>query len=251
MAGGWGLGVPARPPVWPIGACQLPVDPPWRRQRTNRVGNDDMLPEAALASLVATLFSMMNPLGNVGVFAGMTAGRHPAEARAIAWACALAVAATLLVVAWGGPLLLTFFGVTVDSLRAAGGVIVLLIGVHMLFNQAAHKHSPGELAEAQESESIAVVPLAIPIVAGPGTMAALLAAVQQHDTLLGRVEISAVVLALSCLVGLLFTFAQPIARRLGESGMGVVTRVMGMVLTAIAMGMLTEGLKALLPGLAG
>ena len=56
-----------------------------------------MLPEAALASLIATLFSMMNPLGNVGVFAGMTAGRPPAEARGIAWTCALAVAATLLV----------------------------------------------------------------------------------------------------------------------------------------------------------
>ena len=77
------------------------------------------------------------------------------------------------------------------------------------------------------------------------------AAVQQHDTLLGKAEISAVVLALAVVVGLFFSFAQPIARRLGESGMGVVTRVMGMVLTAIAMGMLTEGLKALLPGLAG
>ena len=209
-----------------------------------------MLPEAALASLVATLFSMMNPLGNVGVFAGMTAGRPPAEVRGIAWTCALAVAATLLVVTWGGPMLLTFFGITVDTLRAAGGVIVLLIGVHMLFNQAAHKHSPGELAEAQASESIAVVPLAIPIVAGPGTMAALLVAVHQHATLLEKAEISAVIVGLAVVVGLLFSFAQPIARRLGESGMGVVTRIMGMVLAAIAMGMLTTGLKALLPGLA-
>lgn len=210
-----------------------------------------MLPEAALASLIATLFSMMNPLGNVGVFAGMTAGRPPAEARGIAWTCALAVAATLLVVTWGGPALLTFFGVTVDSLRAAGGVIVLLIGLHMLFNQSAHQHSPGELQSARLQESIAVVPLAIPIVAGPGTMAALLVAVHQHDTLLGRAEISAVIVGLAAVVGLLFSFAGPIARRLGEAGMGVVTRVMGMVLAAIAMGMLTEGLKTLLPGLAG
>lgn len=90
-----------------------------------------MLPEAALSSFIATLFSMMNPIGNLGVFAGMTAGRTAAEANRIAWTCAGAVAITLLVVTWSGPLLLEFFGITVDSLRAAGGVIVLLIGLRI------------------------------------------------------------------------------------------------------------------------
>ncbi len=60
--------------------------------------------------------------------------------------------------AWSGPLLLEFFGITVDSLRAAGGVIVLLIGLHMLFNKSEHKHSPAELDDAASRASIAVVP---------------------------------------------------------------------------------------------
>ena len=89
-----------------------------------------MLPEAALTSNIAILFSMMNPIGYAGVFAGMTADRPEAEARRIAWTCAGAVAITLLIVAWSGSLLLEFFGITVDSLRAAGGVIVLLTGLH-------------------------------------------------------------------------------------------------------------------------
>ncbi len=209
-----------------------------------------MVPEAALTSLIATLFSMMNPIGNVGIFAGMTADRTAAEAKQIAWTCAGAVALTLLIVAWTGSWLLGFFGITIASLRVAGGVIVFLIGLHMLFNKSDHKQSSAELDDARGSESIAVVPLAIPIVAGPGTMAALLVATQQHSAVLSKLEISVVVVAMSAVVGVLFHFSGPIARRLGASGMGVVTRVMGMVLTAIAAGMLAEGLKGLLPVLA-
>ena len=210
-----------------------------------------MLPEAALTSFIATLFSMMNPIGNLGVFVGLTTDRSDAEARRIAWTCAGAVVITLLIVVWSGSLLLQFFGISLDSLRAAGGVIVLMIGLHMLWNRSGHKQSPGELEDGKPRASVGVVPLAIPVVAGPGTMAAVLVAAEQHATLLSEVEISAVVVALSALVGLLFSFAEPISRRLGESGMGVVTRVMGMVLAAIAMGMLAEGLRGMLPGLAG
>ena len=162
----------------------------------------------------------------------------------------VAIAITLLIVTWTGSAVLAFFGINVDSLRAAGGVIVLIIGLHMLFNKSEHKQTETEREDAQTRSSIAVVPIAIPIVAGPGTMATVLVAAQQHETLLGRAEISTVVIALSALIGLLFSFSRPISRWLGESGLGVVTRVMGVVLAAIAMGMLADGLKALLPGLA-
>ena len=127
-----------------------------------------MIPEAALTSLIAALFSMMNPIGNVGVVAGTTANRPDEEIRGIAWACAGAVAVTLLIVVWGGSMLLTLFGVTFNSFRAAGGLILLLIGLQMLFNKSGHQHSHAELPDAQSRESIAVVPLAIPIVGGPG-----------------------------------------------------------------------------------
>jgi len=209
-----------------------------------------VIAEAALTSFIAALFSMMNPIGNVGVFAGMTASRSDDEVRRTAWSSAVAIAVTLLIVTWSGSAVMAFFGITIDSLRAAGGVIVLVIGLHMLFNKSEHKQSETELEDAQRRGSIAVVPIAIPIVAGPGTMATVLVTAQQHEALLGRAEISIVVIALSALTGLLFSFAKPISGWLGESGMGVITRVMGVVLSAIAMGMLADGLKALLPGLA-
>ena len=210
-----------------------------------------MITEAALASFMAALFSMMNPIGNLGVFAGMTANRTESQALRIAWTCASAVGITLLLVTWSGPMLIHFFGITVDTLRAAGGIIVLLIGLNMLFNKSDHKHSPSELKDTESNGSIAVVPLSIPIVAGPGTMATVLVAAQQNSSVLSKVEISAVVIVFAALCGFLFSFAAPISKWLGESGMGVVTRVMGMILAAIAMGMLADGLKALLPGLAG
>jgi multiple antibiotic resistance protein len=209
-----------------------------------------MITEAELASLVAALFSMMNPLGNVGVFAGLTADRNEAQVKRIAWSCAMAIAITLLVVAWTGSLIMSFFGLTVDSLRAAGGVIVLIIGLHMLFNKSDHKHSDAELEDAKTANSVAVVPMAIPIVAGPGTMATVLVAAQNSPSVLSRMEISIVVVILAALCGLLFCFSKPITKWLGAAGMGVVTRVMGMILASIAMGMLADGLAALMPGLA-
>lgn len=209
-----------------------------------------MIPEAALVSFVAALFSMMNPIGNSGIFADLTEGRSSTETVRIAWTCAFAVAITLLIVNWTGSTLLDFFGISIDSLRAAGGIVVLLIGLQMLGNKSEHKDSAAERQDAKSRTSIAVVPLAIPIVAGPGTMATVLVAAQQNPSLLSKVEISAVVAVLSGLIGLLFSFATTISRWLGASGMGVVTRVMGLVLTAIAIGMLADGLKGLLPGLA-
>ena len=95
------------------------------------------------------------------------------------------------------------------------------------------------------------MPLAIPIVAGPGTLAAVLVAAQQHPSVLSKLEVSVVIGIISGIVGLFFSFAKPLAMKLGAPGMGVVTRVMGMILAAIAVGMLAEGIKGLFPALAG
>jgi len=209
-----------------------------------------MLTEAALFTFVATLFSMMNPFGNLAIVAGMTAGRSDDEVRSTAFHCALAVAITLLIVTWGGSAVLSFFGISVDALRAAGGLIVLMIGLNMLSNKSGHAHSASEAEDASQRDSIAVVPLAIPIVAGPGTMVAVLVAGEQSPDVLSKLEISGVIVVMSALCGVLFGLAPKISRALGASGMGVITRVMGMLLVAIAMGLLADGLKALLPGLA-
>ena len=92
--------------------------------------------------------------------------------------------------------------------------------------------------------------MAIPMVAGPGGITTVLVAVQQTPDVLSRAEISVTIAAFAAICGALFSFARPIAAWLGESGVGVVTRIMGIILAAIGMGMLTQGLVVLMPGLA-
>lgn len=208
-----------------------------------------MLTQAELFTFVAGLFAIMNPVGNVAIFASLTADESKDDVRYSAWTCAAACIVTLLLVTWAGDYVLAFFGISVDALRAAGGIIVLLIGLSMLANNNQHRHTEPETDDAKTRPAIGVVPMAIPIVAGPGTIATVLVAVQER-TWMGRIEISGIILLMSLAVGLLFSMAKPVADRMGVAGMAVVTRLMGMILATIAITMLALGFKGLWPGLA-
>jgi multiple antibiotic resistance protein len=157
---------------------------------------------------------------------------------------------TLLIVTWTGGLLLKCFGIDIHELRAAGGIIVLLIGLSMLRSDTSHSQTPNEAADSASQDQVAIVPLVIPIVAGPGAMATAIIAAEHNPGIWSKIELSIAVIALAALVGALFAYSRPIATKLGKSGMGVVTRVMGMILTAIAMGILADGIKGMLPVLA-
>ena len=207
-----------------------------------------------LITFATAMLTITNPIGSLAIFAGLTAGATPAEKASTALRSALAVAVTLLVVAWAGGYLLDALGVTVAGLEMAGGVVIALMGLSMLRTQTSRVvHTPAENEEAKGKaaarESIAVVPMAIPIVAGPGAMTTVVVATHQHPAIGERLGISAICLGVAAVVWLALRFAGPVADRLGTSGLNVVTRVMGIVLTAIALEMLTTGLAEALPGL--
>ncbi len=204
-----------------------------------------------LAGFASALFSVANPVGNAGIFAAMSDGRSAREATRIAWTCALAVLVILVVAVWFGGAAMKAVGVNVAELRTAGGVIVLIIGLRMLFNDKAHAQTHVEAGAAEDRESIAVVPLAIPIVGGPGAIALVVATAEENPLFRDRVAMTLVCLAMAVAVGATFALARQIARVLGTNGMAVVTRLMGMVLAAIAMGMFAAGLRGLLPEVFG
>jgi multiple antibiotic resistance protein len=154
----------------------------------------------------AALFSMMNPIGGVGIFASLTADRSEEESRKIAKTCAFASAITLLVVIWAGGGFLQLFGITVNEIRVAGGLIVLLIGLHMLFNKDDHRTSSAETTVHSSHDSIAVVPLAIPLLAGPGTMATVIVASQNHSGISSDFIMSVIVIIVIAITGVLFTY---------------------------------------------
>ncbi|MCB1224227.1 MAG: NAAT family transporter [Verrucomicrobiales bacterium] len=205
--------------------------------------------EPWMLGFLTSLFSMMNPLGNVGIFASLTSEQNAAETRAIAIKSAFSIFIILLISTWLGSHALAALGITVDELRTGGGIIILIIGLRMLFNNVSHAHTQDEADDAGNRASIATVPIAIPLVAGPGTISVVVAAAGTHDSLGDHTAITIIVLILAALTGLLFSQAQRISKALGVSGMAVVTRLMGMVLVAMAVGMVAKGAQALIPAL--
>lgn len=202
-----------------------------------------------LTTFAAALFSMMNPIGNAGIFATMTESFDASQRRRIAMTSAFAAAMFALVTLWAGPDILKLFGISIPALRTAGGLIVLLIGLSMLNGDTSHHHSAADQQHAAETDNPAVVPIAMPLLVGPGTMAVIIANAQHAVDVPSKLTLSAVIIAACVATGLLFTIATPIAQRLGPAGLKVMTRVMGLLLTAIAMGMLADGIAGLIPAL--
>ena len=198
------------------------------------------------------LVTITNPLGAMAIFTGLVADHDEREKRATALQASLAVAIILLIVTWAGSMALALFGVTPAGLQAGGGLILILMGISMLGSSTPRtKSTKREKAAAMEKESIAVVPLAIPITIGPGAITTVMLATQAMPGLMDRVVISLISLLLSAIVWVCLYYATPMARLIGETGIGVVTRLMGLFITAVAFQMMANGLTALLPGLAG
>jgi multiple antibiotic resistance protein len=204
----------------------------------------------ALATFATAMFTILNPIGNTALFAGMVTVQE--ERRAIAVKCAMAVGVILVVSIWLGEWILNFFGVSIASLEVAGGLIIALIGMSMLHSRQSGIHSSGEQhGDSAAKQSIAIVPLAMPIVAGPGAIATVILYTHKHHGIQSNLEMSLVCLGMSVVVGVCFMSVGPITRLLGAAGINVVTKFMGLILLAVAIGMLATGAKELLPGLAG
>lgn len=200
-----------------------------------------------LYAFAAALFSMMNPIGNTGIFSSLTANKSSSERRKIIQSCMLAIIIILLISTWLGAIALNLLGINLHELRTAGGIIVLLIGLRMLFNDTSHAQTKKEAKDAENQDSIAIVPLAIPLIAGPGVISLIIATANQHTTTTDRLYITIICIIITLATGLVFSFSKKISAYLGENGMAVMTRIMGMVLCTIAIGMLAQGIKGLFP----
>lgn len=191
-----------------------------------------------------------NPIGNLPIYLSFTSGNRRSDL-AIARSCALTVAITLLLSDWLGKALLQLFGISVEAFQAAGGLILLLIGLSMLRSEtSAIHHDPASVERDADSALKGVVPLGIPLIAGPGTIALVLAA-PEVNTMAGRVGLSVAILLISALVYVVFAAGERISGYLSASTLQILTRIMGLLLSSIAAQMLITGLSKGFPGLAG
>ena len=206
---------------------------------------------SALLTFATAMFTILNPIGNIAIFAGMVADRSTADRRSVAIKSSIAVAVILVGTVWVGEMILQFFGVEIPGLQVAGGAMIASIALSMLQSKqsAIHDTKKGDEGSAPEQD-IAVVPLAMPMIAGPGAMVTVIVNTHQHNGIEANLAMSAVCAAMAAVLCVGFLAAGPITRVLGEKGMDIVTKLMGMVLLAIAASMFAAGAKGLLPGLA-
>jgi multiple antibiotic resistance protein len=193
---------------------------------------------------------MMNPLGSLSIFLQLTNKFTVLHQRKIAITCGISITVIMVATIWFGSQLLDLLGITIASFRFAGGIILLLTGLSMLQSKESPiSHTPEDDVAAEERSSIAVVPLALPIIIGPGSISTLVIESSDYPNLIlkGWLSVLCVLLALGMFI--LLYYGAIIGRFVGESVIKVITRIMGMIIMAIAVGMLANGLIGLIPAL--
>ncbi len=206
---------------------------------------------AEYAKFFAGLLAIVNPIGAIPVFISLTANQTDQQRGRTALLASLSVGAVLLAALFTGEAILGFFGISIASFRVGGGILILLIAVSMMHARLSPaKQTEEEAQDAADKESVAVVPLAIPLLAGPGAVSTII--VYAHRVPGGghffMLAVEIVLMAL--IVWTVFRVAPRLADILGRTGINVLTRIMGLILAAIAVEFMANGLRQLLPGLA-
>ena len=203
---------------------------------------------SALTSFV-TLFVVIDPSGTAPLFVALTAGMDPARRHRVALrACAIA-AGILTVFGLAGNTVLDSLGISLPAFRIAGGMLLFLIAVDMLFEKRTKRRE--DRTRDDDDHDPSVFPLATPLIAGPGAMAAMILLNTGSDvTWIDKLEIHLVMLGVVLLVLAMFMIGGLIERALGRTGVLVVTRLLGMLLAALSVQFVLDGLVALgvMPG---
>lgn len=187
-------------------------------------------------SVFLAFFAIMNPIANTAVFVGLTGNEEQSTQKKIAFKALIITFFIMMTFAILGNTIFHLFGITLPALRITGGILVFLIGYQMLHGENSKMHKPKENNDAD----IAISPLAVPILAGPGTIATAMNYSATGDWAEIIVTISA--FSVLCLFTYVcFIFGQRLIRFIGVSGVSIVTRLMGLILAVIGMQMLLEG----------
>ncbi|WP_305988904.1 MarC family protein [Roseibium sp. MMSF_3544] len=200
----------------------------------------------------AALFAIMSPIANLPVFLALTSDRGPAYERKTALTILIGLTIGSVVIGLSGDIILKVFGISLDAFRLAGGFLILLIALDLLSGKAAQAHhgTEKEKEHMKSQDNPAIYPLTVPILLGPGSISTMIIFRGQVTNFSQEVAyVAAVAAAILLLVGTFFA-APFLSRFLGQTANSVMSRLMGMILAAIAMEMMTDSLKVLWPGLA-
>ncbi|MGA2549709.1 MAG: MarC family protein [Burkholderiaceae bacterium] len=197
-----------------------------------------------------SLLALVNPLGALPFFISLTSQDSDRERRRIVRVASLAVILVICFSALVGEKFIGFFGVSVEAFEVGGGVIMLLMAVSMMnAQQSATKHTPEESIEAEAKQSIAVVPLAVPLLTGPGTISTVIVYAGKVTVWWEYLGLIGCGVLIGVLTYITLSLAAPLSRVLGQTGINIVTRLMGLMLAALAVEFIVGGLGDMLPAL--
>ncbi len=190
-----------------------------------------------------TLFTIIDPIGGAPFFMSITAEYSEEERRQIALRASLTAFITLLVFLWIGKYLLSFFQISISSFKIAGGILLFLIAIEMLFGKTTQvKTTERERLRVKEKEDVSIVPLGIPYLAGPGAITTTIILGETSGIIL-KLALSVVIFLVLLITFLIFSNSSRISKLLGELGTKAVVRILGLLLASIAIEYITTGLK--------
>lgn len=193
-----------------------------------------------------SIFFLVDPLAAIPTFLVITGGADAAERRKTAKTAAFTCCVVLLGFAFAGTLIFRLFGITLVAFKIAGGVILMLIGLDMLrARRSPTKETLDEAREGAEKENAGIIPLGIPMLAGPGSISTVMVLMGQSSVWWQTVSICIAVVITAVLSYWILAGADRVRRYLGDTGSRVLTRLMGLLLTAIAVQFILNGLADL------
>jgi len=193
-----------------------------------------------------TLFVVIDPIGLAPVFVSLTSSHSATERKQIAQRAVLMAGGILLVFTLGGTLLLRYLGISIAAFQTAAGILLFKIAVDMVFVQR-ERETAEEEKEALSRQDISVFPLAIPLIAGPGTLASILILVNRSQACPWSLSLVLGTAGIVLLITYtLFRLSGRLAHLLGQTGINVVTRILGVLLAALAVQYIADGVVRLL-----
>ncbi len=205
---------------------------------------------AAYIKIFVAMLVIVNPLGIIPIFVTMTAGHTDADRKRIARIAAQTVAVALIISTLLGEKVLEMFGISIASFKVGGAILIMLNAIAMM--QAAptrDKQTPEEAEEAVAKASIAVVPLGIPLLAGPGAMSTIVIYASEKKAVLHLGAVVLVVIAVAVVTWLALRIATKVGRLMSTTTLNVATRIMGLLLAALAVEIFASGIVELIPAL--
>lgn len=201
----------------------------------------EILNTVLLVEVFVTLFVIMDPVGTIPIFLSLTSGRAPATARKAAWQAVAVSFFVITVFAFFGQQILSYLHISLPALQCAGGLLLLLVALELLTD---NEKEPTATAGA----NVALVPLGTPLLAGPGAIVATMLFVEEVDSVANFVAVGLGIVLVHVCLWAAMRYSLPILRLIRESGVLLVTRIAGLLLSAIAVQLVADAVRAFIAG---